>query len=88
VGFGVGVLAGNVIRSAWWITPLTAFVGSAVGIGFYALIGAMVGQPNLVRPDLGFIAVSVAAVNAPLSIVVGRAMTWALAGEPERSYAR
>src|SRR3954464_6303603 len=29
-GFTVGVLQGNVIRAAWWIMPVTAFVGSAV----------------------------------------------------------
>jgi rod shape-determining protein MreD len=88
VGFAVGVLAGNVIRASWWITPVTAFAGSAVGVVLYAVIGAMVGQPDLVKPDLGLTALAVALVNAPLSVVLGRAMTWALAGGPERSYAR
>jgi rod shape-determining protein MreD len=88
VGFGVGVLAGNVIRASWWITPVTAIAGSAVGVVLYAVIGAMVGQPDLVKPELAFTALSVAVINAPLSLVVGRAMSWALAGSPERSYAR
>jgi rod shape-determining protein MreD len=88
VGFAVGVLAGNVIRASWWITPLTAFAGSAVGVVLYAVIGAMVGQPDLVKPDLALTALFVALVNAPLSLVMGRAMAWALAGNPDRAYAR
>lgn len=87
VGFGVGVLQGNVIRAAWWIMPLTALVGSAAGMVLYAVIGAMVGQSHLVRPGLGLIALSVGLVNAPLSILAGRAMTWALAGIDDRAYA-
>ena len=87
VGFAVGVLSGNVIRAAWWIMPVTAFIGSAAGMVAYAVIGAMVGQDNLVRPDLALIALSVGLVNAPLSMLVGRATTWALAGSDDRAYA-
>ena len=78
VGFGFGVLQGNVIRAAWWIAPLTAFVGSAAGVILYALIGATVGQSHLVDGDLLWIALSVALVNTPLSMVVVRLMGWAL----------
>lgn len=89
LGFGVGILQGNVIRAAWWIAPLTALVGSALGIVLYALIGAVVGQAHLVRPELGVIAVSVALVNAPLSVVAVRLMAWALRdAQPDRAYAR
>ena len=87
VGFAVGVLSGNVIRAAWWIMPVTAFIGSAAGVVVYALIGAMVGQPHLVRPSLAFTALAVALVNVPLSIPVGRAMSWALAPGSDRAYA-
>jgi rod shape-determining protein MreD len=86
-GFAVGVLQGNVIRAAWWIMPVTAFIGSAVGMVLYAVIGAMVGQTHLVRPTLGLIALSVGLVNAPLSLVVSRAMTWAMGGTTDRTYA-
>ena len=87
VGFGVGVLSGNVIRAAWWIMPVTAFVGSVAGVVAFALIGAMVGQSHLVRPSLVLIALSVGLVNVPLSIPVGRAMTWALGSSSDRAYA-
>ena len=87
VGFAVGVLSGNVIRAAWWIMPVTAFVGSVVGVAAYAFIGAMVGQPHLVRPSLAWTALAVGLVNVPLSIPVGRAMTWALGPGSDRTYA-
>lgn len=86
-GFTTGVLQGNVIRAAWWIMPVTAFVGSAVGVAFYALIGAMVGVQDLVRPTLPLIALSVGLVNAALSIPVARAMTWAMGDVNTRTYA-
>jgi rod shape-determining protein MreD len=87
VGFAVGVLSGNVIRAAWWIMPLTAFVGSVAGVVAFAFIGAMVGQAHLVRPSLALIALSVGLVNVPLSIPVGRAMSWAMAPGSDRTYA-
>lgn len=87
VGFGVGVLAGNVIRAAWWIMPVTAFVGSVAGVVAYALIGAMVGQSNLVRPSLALTALAVALVNISLSLPFARAMTWAVGARSDRTYA-
>jgi rod shape-determining protein MreD len=87
VGFAVGVLSGNVIRAAWWIMPLTAFVGSVAGVVAFAFIGAMVGQDHLLRPSVALIALSVGLVNVPLSIPVGRAMTWAMAPGSDRAYA-
>ena len=87
VGFAVGVLSGNVIRAAWWIMPVTAFVGSVVGIVTFALIGAMVGQSHLVQPSLALIALSVGLVNVILSFPVGRAMTWAIGTGADRAYA-
>jgi len=86
-GFMTGVLQGNVIRAAWWIMPVTAFIGSAVGVVLYAVIGAMVCQSHLVGPTLGFIALSVGLVNAPLSIPVARAMRWAFGDVDQRTYA-
>ena len=89
VGFAVGVLQGNVIRAAWWIAPVTAFVGSALGVVLYALIGAVVGQGHLVRPEVAVIALWVALVNALLSILVVRLMSWAYHdAQPDRAYAR
>ena len=89
VGFALGVLQGNVIRASWWIPPLTALIGSAAGMVLFALFGATVGQSHLVGPDLPWIALSVALVNTPTSILAVRAMGWALStgATTERSFA-
>ena len=88
VAVAVGSVQSNVIRSAWWIPPLTAFVASAAGIVLYALLGAIVGQSQFVRPWLLVVAAAVGAVNAALAPFMVKAMAWAMAGGIERPYAR
>ncbi len=86
VAFAVGAVQASVLRSAWWIPPLTAFVASAAGIALYALAGAIIGRSQFVRPQLLVTAVVVAAVNALLAPLAVRLMSWALAGGVESSY--
>jgi len=90
VGFGVGAVQGNVIRAAWWIAPLTAIVASAAGVVLYALVGAMVGQGQMVSGELPLVAGWVAVINGPLSIPLVRLMTWAFKNRrpPAAAFAR
>jgi rod shape-determining protein MreD len=52
VGFVVGTVHDGVLRSAPWIPLLVTFVASAAGVGFFVVLGQLVGQqfrvPNLV----------------------------------------
>ncbi|HEX2040941.1 MAG TPA: rod shape-determining protein MreD [Acidimicrobiales bacterium] len=79
VAFAVGTVQAGLIRAAWWITPLTAFVGSALGVVLFALIGAVLGQDHLVTDRLPLIALVVALTNAVLSLPAVRLASWALA---------
>lgn len=89
LGYAVGSVQEGLLRAAWWITPLTAFVASAVGVVLFALVGAVVGQPQFVRPTLIGVTLVVATGNAVLSLPVVRAVTWALARTgPAAAYAR
>ena len=88
VAFGVGSVQSSVIRSAWWIPPLTALVASATGIVLYALLGAIVGQSQFVRPVLLLVALAVGAVNAALAPFMVKAMSWAMTDQAESSFAR
>ncbi|MDQ1404279.1 MAG: rod shape-determining protein MreD [Actinomycetota bacterium] len=89
LGFAVGSVQEGLLRAAWWITPVTAFVSSAVGVVLFALIGAVVGQAHFVRPALLGIAFVVALGNAALALPVVRVVTWALARSgPAAAYAR
>lgn len=80
VAFGVGTLQGGLIRETRWITPLTAFLGSAAGVLLFALIGAVLGQTQLVGPRLPVVTLVVALANAVLSLPAVRLAGWALAG--------
>ena len=87
VGFAVGSLQTGILRSAWWIPVLTAFGASAAGIVLYAVLGAMVGETEMVGPRLPLIALLVGFMNALLAPPATRLMGWAArAGTPERSY--
>ena len=88
VAFVVGLVQSSVIRSAWWISPATAFLASAAGILSYALLGTIIGQSQFLRPRVLVVAVVVGAVNAALAPLMVKAMSWAMAGAPESSYAR
>ncbi len=87
VAFVVGLVQSSVIRSAWWIPPLTALVASTAGVTLYAVLAAIVGRSEFVRPRLLLVAAVVGAVNAVLAPPVVKAVSWAMAG-PQRSYAR
>ncbi len=84
VAYAVGAFRANLIREIWWIPPATAFVASSVGVVLYALLGAVVGQSQFVRPQLVTIAVLVGVMNAVLSLVLVRLTGWALAPTVER----
>lgn len=89
VAFAVGSLQAGLIRSSWWITPLTALLGSAAGVVLFVVIGAVLGQTQLVSGEVPVIVAVVALMNAVLSLPVLALARWSMAGlEPDRSYAR
>ncbi|HEX2578236.1 MAG TPA: rod shape-determining protein MreD [Aquihabitans sp.] len=77
VGYVVGTLGANVVRSAWWIAPVLVALASAVAMVFYALVGEVLGQATLSGPPLTAIVVVVAALNAVLAPLAVRALRWA-----------
>ena len=88
VGFAVGTVETTIIRTAWWIAPVTAFAGSVAGVLLYALLGAILGHGQFLTPDVIVLAAFVGGINAVLAPVVVGAVTWAFAGRPERAYGR
>ena len=88
VAFAVGALQSGIIRSAWWIAPVTASAATFAGVLLYALLGALIGQAHFVSPRLVGIAAGVAVMNGLLAPFVVRAMSWALTPESESAFAR
>jgi len=82
VGFGVGMLQTGILRTSWWIPPLTALAASAIGVVGFALLGALVGQTQFLRPGLSHLATIagiVAAMNAFLAVPATPVVRWAFA---------
>lgn len=87
LGFAVGTVQSSVIRATWWIAPATALVASAAGVLLYALLGALIGRPEFLRPRVLVVAAGVATANAILTLPLVRVMAWALPQDAERSFA-
>jgi len=81
VGFAVGYVmdAGASRREGfWWLTPLIALAASGAAVMLYAVLGAVLGQEQMVKVDLAAVVTVVAVVNAVLSPLACRMMGWAL----------
>lgn len=78
VAYTVGSVQSGILRAAWWIPIATAFVASAAGELLYALSGAVVGLPQLVTARLVLVVGVVATMNAVLSPVALRLVSWGL----------
>ena len=74
----MGVTTLALDRTAWWLAPLVALGGSAVYEVLYALLGSVLGQPQMLHVDLTQIVVVVSVVNAVLALPALRLVSWAL----------
>ena len=88
VAFTVGAVQSAVIRSTWWIGPVTALVASFAGVLLYGVLGSLIGQTHFVSPRLLIVAGWVAAMNSLLAVPVTRAVGWATSPGTERAFAR
>ena len=89
IGYGVGLVQGQILRASWWIPLVTAAIASGVGIIVYVLVGAAVGETSFLHARLGAIVAVVTVLNGLLSFAVVPAVRWATTGpEPERSFVR
>jgi rod shape-determining protein MreD len=78
IGFGVGAMTLSVDRSAFWLAPVLAAGASAVYEALYAVLGSILGQPQMLHVDLLRIIVVVSVVNTLLAVPALRLVTWAL----------
>jgi len=78
IGFAVGEATLAVDRTALWLPVVAAFGGSAVYEVGYAVLGSVLGQPQMVHTDLLRIVMVVSVTNAVLAIPAMRVVNWAL----------
>lgn len=82
VGWAVGSFQTTILHARWWIPVLTGFTASSLGVVLFAILGAVVGQSQLISGRLLTIALVVATLNAIVCPLAVRAFRWAYAGAP------
>ena len=78
LGFGTGLATQSLVRSSWWLAPLAAVAATAAGLGGYAILGAVLGDPAMVRVYLAPSLAVVTPAAALLAIPAVRVLAWAL----------
>lgn len=84
VAYAVATLQGGVLRASWWVPVLTAVVATAGGEVLFALIGAIVGQGQMLTDRLGPVAGIVGGTDGVLAVVAVPVLGWAFRTEPVR----
>jgi rod shape-determining protein MreD len=82
IGWAIGMFQTTVLHARWWIPVLTGFTASVAGVALFTLLGAVVGQSQLLSGRLVTIALVVGALNALLCPLAVRIFRWGYAGVP------
>jgi rod shape-determining protein MreD len=78
LAYGTGVATRGLVRTSWWLPPVVAAAATAAGIVGYAILGAVLGQPGMLRAYLAP-AIAVGAPSAALlALPVVRMVAWAV----------
>lgn len=78
VGYGVGLATTGLVRSSWWLSPLVAAAAAAAGTVGYAILGALLGEPQQLTVFLAPALAVVTPAAAILAIPVLRFVAWAV----------
>lgn len=79
IGAAAGALgASGIDRSNPLFLPGVAFLGSVFGVIMFAVLGTVLGQPDMLTVSLGTVVGVVSVVNGVLSYPLQRACAWAL----------
>jgi rod shape-determining protein MreD len=68
----------------WWLAPGVALTASAAAVMLYAVLGALLGQEQMLHVDLVHVVVVVALTNAVLAIPARPVVAWALGAQEGR----
>jgi rod shape-determining protein MreD len=84
LGYVTGVLTTAVDPRAAWLKPVAALTGSVAADMLFAVLGAILGQQQMVQVDFLTLFLVVGISSVILVLPVSRMMRWALAGETHR----
>ncbi|HSZ36835.1 MAG TPA: rod shape-determining protein MreD [Acidimicrobiales bacterium] len=84
LGYAVGALTAAVDPRTTWLKPVAALTGSVAADMLFAVLGAILGQPQMVQIDFVALFLMVSISSVVFVLPVSRLMRWALAGENNR----
>jgi rod shape-determining protein MreD len=84
LGYAVGSLTTAVDPRATWLKPVAALAGSVAADMLFAVLGAILGQSQMVQIDFLALFVMISISSVVFVFPVSRLMRWALAGENNR----
>jgi rod shape-determining protein MreD len=84
LGYAVGALTTPVDPRTTWLKPVAALTGSVAADMLFAVLGAILGQPQMVQIDFVALFLMISISSVVFVLPVSRLMRWALAGEDSR----
>jgi len=78
VGFSTGMATRGLVRSSWWLPPVVAAAATAAGMGGYAILGAVLGDPAMLKTYLAPALVVGTPSAVLLALPVLRFVAWAV----------
>ena len=84
LGYATGALTAAVDPRATWLKPVAALTGSVAADMLFAVLGAILGQEQMVQIDFLSLFLVVGVSSVVLVLPVSRLVRWALAGENNR----
>jgi rod shape-determining protein MreD len=84
LGYAVGALTAAVDPRTTWLKPVAALTGSVAADMLFAVLGAILGQPQMVQIDFVALFFMISISSVVFVLPVSRLMRWALAGENNR----
>ncbi len=78
VGFGVGAVSIGAVREVRGLPTLVALAASVVAVMLYAVLGAVLGDPQFLHVNLAVVIAVVGIANGVLAGPAVRLMRWAL----------
>jgi rod shape-determining protein MreD len=78
VGYGTGLATRGLVRSSWWLPLIAAAGATSLGLGLYAILGAVLGEPGVLTASL----IPALVVATPAAVVLAtpvvRLVAWAV----------
>jgi rod shape-determining protein MreD len=78
VAWAVGTFQSRIVHAIWWIPMLTMALGAAASVLGYAILGAVMGEGQLISTRLLVIAPVVGVLDGVAGPLAVRALRWAL----------